>query len=95
MMKNIKRFQIDVETAFGGNEYQDSYPLEITDLQSDYLDAMDGLPVAEIEINEDEDNTASFRLSLDHIEALFDVLTHIRNKVLEQKPKGEIQEEKN
>lgn len=86
-MKNIKRFVIDVETSFGGESYKDYYPLEITDLETDYQDALDDSPVAEIEISGDSDGIASFNLSLNHIEALFDVLTHVRNKVLEQKPK--------
>lgn len=86
-MKNIKRFEIDVETSFpsGDEEYTDFYPLQIIDLKTDYPSAMDGTSIAEIKIYGQDESEASFRLGLEDIQALFEVLAHIRNKVLDQK----------
>lgn len=93
MMKNIKRFEIDVESAFGDDNFNE-YPLNIEDLENTYADAMDDNAVVEITIYGDGDATAKFTLNLKNIEALFDVLGHIRDKVLEQKPETEDKSEK-
>lgn len=87
-MKNIKRFGIDVVTTFGGGgeDYTEFNPLVITDLETSYANAIEGSTVAEITIFGRDESEASFRLNVSDIEALSGVLTHIRNKVLEQKP---------
>lgn len=85
-MKNIKRFEIDVETSFGGDEYSELYPLKIEDLGTPQREAAEGYAVAEITINGSDNATASFQVNLEDIDALFDVLNHVRNKVNEDKP---------
>lgn len=85
-MKNIKRFQIDVDIACGDDEYTDPNPLTIIDLDMDYETAIEGSNIAEITVEDDGGFSARFALGLEHIDVLFEVLTHIKNKVLEQKP---------
>lgn len=86
-MKNIKRFEIDVATTFGGEEYDgEDYPLTIEDLEEGWGAINDESYVAEITINGADGATAGFQLNFEDIDALFDVLNHIRNKVLEKKP---------
>ena len=81
-MKNIKRFEIDVQTAFGGEDYDaELYPLKISDLGTDYASAADGLAVVELRVFGENEDVAAFQLALDDIDALFDVFNHIRGKV--------------
>lgn len=81
-MKNVKRFEIDVETSFGGEDYDgEVYPLQITDLETDYASAVDGSSVAEIGVHRNDGNQSSFQLGFEEIDALFEILTHIREKV--------------
>lgn len=83
-MNNVKRFEIDVESKFDGAEYDELFPLRIEDLGIEYADAMQGANICEIEIIGDG-GEVKFLLDLKQIEALFDVLTHIKAKVLATK----------
>lgn len=82
-MKNIKRFEIDVQTAFDGEDYDgEGYPLKIIDLETDFASARaDAAAVVELVVFGDNESVAAFQLNLDGIDALFDVLNHIRDKV--------------
>jgi hypothetical protein len=82
-MKKIKRFEIDVWTAFNRDDYNEPYPLKIVDLEESHANAQEGYPIAEIQIEGEYDAFARFTLNLDAIEALTGVLEHIRTKVME------------
>lgn len=84
-MKNVKRFQIQTDVAFLEDDLEPNCLMTITDLDEIYANAFDGGNVAEIQFEDKDDNYARAQITLENLDAIIEVLTHIKSKVLATK----------